>query len=267
MVASYQQEPITLDGKPLEASWQKSLPVIIHDPIANIDISLRAQHDGERLYLLASFADPQPNRAHKTLYWQKQERRYLPGPEREDVFVVKWNMDPLPTNLSIRGGDPHVADIWYWKAHRTDHAGFADDKRHIYAARPMPKAKPVLSLSGRTYYLQRPADRGRAAYQTTAFATKREDRELMYELQPPLGSRADVQAKGYWHNGQWQVEFARKLNTGHSDDLQMQQGGRYSFGISRYEVAAKKINPELQQPLYGAGDIASMHSLFIMPSP
>jgi hypothetical protein len=40
----------------------------------------------------------------------------------------------------------------------------------------------------------------------------------------------------------------------------------YLFGVSRYEIAGRKPNPALQQPLYGAGDITEHLRLIFHPA-
>ena len=81
------------------------------------------------------------------------------------------------------------------------------------------------------------------------------DTALFYTSRQPNGSRADVRAKGEWRDGVWTVEFARKLVTNHSDDIQFDLDRVYRFGVSRYEIAGRKRNPKLEQPWFGAGEI------------
>ena len=56
---------------------------------------------------------------------------YDVGPDRGDCFVFKWAMDAAVNDLSVHSDHPYMADIWFWKANRTDPAGYADDKYHI----------------------------------------------------------------------------------------------------------------------------------------
>lgn len=41
----------------------------------------------------------------------------------------------------------------------------------------------------------------------------------------------DIKARGVWLNGMWTVELARKLRTGHKDDVQFEVGGTYFFDM------------------------------------
>ena len=51
-------------------------------------------------------------------------------------------------------------------------------------------------------------------------------------LSPPVGpSWNDIKASGAWLNGVWSVEVARKLNTGHADDVQFDTSKEYYFDI------------------------------------
>lgn len=111
------------------------------------------------------------------------------------------------------------------------------------------------------FYLSRPGDSGKAAYQTIIHTENVGDRTSLYGQVVPQGSRADVQAKGVWRDGMWTVEFARKLVTGHQDDVAFDIRQTYALGVSRYEIAGRRMNPKLQEPYFGAGEITEMATL------
>ena len=78
-----------------------------------------------------------------------------------------------------------------------------------------------------------------------------------YEAAKPAGSRGDVAAKGEWRNGYWTIEFARKFNTGHNDDVQFdpKSGKSYLFGTSIYSLYGRPL--VMDQPnRYGMGRIS-----------
>lgn len=254
---------IQVDGVADEGFWSRVAPVVTRDPLARIDIELRAAHTADWLYMVARFPDREANYAHKTMIWNADEGRYVQGPDREDTFVVKWSMEPLPVDLSIDADEPYRADIWFWKAHRTDHAGFADDKMHIYSRTEVPGAYALISRQGQRFYVSRNGDAGKAAYVNRVYGVYQGERQPPYRYQMPTGSRADVRAKGHWQDGFWTVEFARKRVTGHPDDVQFRWPGRYLFGVSRYEIAGRPPNPELEEPLYGSGDVSEELELVI----
>ena len=160
-------------------------------------------------------------REHKTLVWNAAEKRYSIAAPREDTLVLKWNMEPLETDISLSSDENYRADIWYWKSVRTDHAGYADDKLQTYSDQPLPDGKRMVSKDGRRFYLKRQGDDGRSSYKAHSPAGYAGDRRSGYELRQPAGSRADVRARGQWSDGWWTVEFARKLETGNTDDVQL----------------------------------------------
>ncbi len=263
LIAAKVAQAPTVDGIADEAIWSKAKAVITHDPLANINVTIKAVHTTDSIFFLVTFPDRTENRHHKTMVWVPEQDRYRTGPTREDTFVIKWSEEPGEIDLSLSADAPYKADIWYWKAHRTDHAGYADDKSQIYSAIEIPRSKPVISKRGRRFFLSRPGDEGNAAYLTVVHANHVGKTAGKYELSQPTGSRADVRAKGVWRRGTWTVEFQRKLATGHADDIQFDRNRRYQFGVSRFEIAGRRKNPKLDEPYFGAGEITeSMYLKF-----
>jgi hypothetical protein len=251
----------TIDGKANDAAWSSAKPVVTFDNLAKIKLTLRSVYTADRVYFLVSFPDSTENRHHKTQNWLPGQSRYRIGNIREDTFVFKWSMEAGLVDMHIDAKAPYKADIWYWKSHRTDHAGYADDKMHVYSSLRTPNSKSLISKNGSRFYLTRPGDSGHAAYMTLIHGAHIGDSAPLYKLVTPQGSRADVRAKGVWRDGVWTVEFARKLVTGNADDVQFNTRQAYAFGVSRYEIAGRKMNPKLQQPWFGAGEIGEILSL------
>ena len=160
-----------------------------------------------------------------------------------------------PVDLSIYADNPYQADIWYWKACRTDGVGFADDKTHVLSTEKDSDATEIISKTGKTMYLLRKGDTGTGAYSIELIPEFEGEILARYSLHQPTGSRSDVHAKGLWADGKWTIEFRRRLVTGHQDDLQFSTAKKYLFGVSRYEIAGRKENTKLSTPLYGTGDI------------
>ena len=251
----------TIDGVGDDSVWSRAKAFVTHDPLAKVDLTVKAVYTADSIYVLATFPDSTENRMHKTQVWVPDQDRYRIGVDREDTFVIKWNMEPAPVDLRVDADAPYKADIWFWKAHRTDPSGHADDKMHVYSALQTPGSKTVISKRGVRFYLTRPGDAGKAAYETLVHPTHIGDKAPLYRHVNPQGSRADVHAKGVWRNGMWTVEFARKLVTGNADDIQFDAGRTYQFGVSRFEVAGRKRNPKLEEPYFGAGEITEPATL------
>lgn len=245
-----------VDGKSNDPAWSRAKAIVTHDKQAGIDITLKAVYTDKRIFFLVSFPDPDESREHKCWTWDKKMKMYRQGLTREDVFVIKCNLLPVPVDLSIYSDSPYEADIWFWKACRTDPAGYADDKIQRLSPEKLPKSRPVKSKSGKTMYLQRLMDGGKAPYKTTFYTEYKGDNLPHFEPQIPSESHADIRAKGVWKNGRWTVEFGRDLITGNKDDIQFDTAAKYRFGVSRYEMAGRPPEPESTQPLYGTGDIS-----------
>ena len=248
-------DPPEIDGIGSDAAWQHAQTVTTQDAVADIQVELQAVHDGKNLYMKVRFPDETESIEHKSLVWNRETELYEIGPKREDVFVIKWNMQLSAIDLSLSADQDYKADIWYWKAHRTDKLGYADDKYQIYSSKPLKKSWRLMSKSGRIFYLKRKGDKGKPSYKSMIAVDYLGDEIPGIKNQKPQGSRADVRAKGIWKDGFWTVEFSRALSTGNSDDIALTQGVSAQFGVSRYEIAGHKKNPKIDTPLYGSGEV------------
>ncbi len=250
-----------IDGIGTDTAWQSAETVITNDRVAKIPIELQVVYTEESIFIKIHFSDSTENRDHKMLEWNSSLKAYRTGSKREDLFSVKWNMNPLPVNFSLNSETPYQADTWLWKAFRTDPVGFADDKLHIFGLAERKRAKKIITQAGKIMFLTRLSDAGKSTYKDIAYNDYAGDTVVRYEHRMPTGSRADVRAKGRWQNGIWTIEFQRKLQTGQPDDIQFNTKLAYTFGVSRYEIAGKKPNQTLEQPNYESGDIGEVMTL------
>ncbi len=246
----------TIDGIGSDAAWQHIEPTTTFDSVANIEIQLKSAHTDKKIFFLINFPDKDESRDHRIWHWNKEKKMYDEGPEREDIFVLKWALTDAIKDLTLKSDVPYEADVWYWKANRTDPQGFADDKVQRLFALPAKNTKKVISKSGKKMFLQRIGDAGKSSYKTAIFVDYEKDRMTRYTLRQPEGSRADVTAKGMWGNGRWTIEIARHLSTGNDDDVDFHLISQsYTFGVSRYEIAGRSPNSKTEQPLFGSGEI------------
>lgn len=257
LVAVKVVEQPDIDGEEKDPVWEKAQALVTHDMVAGIDLTLKCVYDDGNIYMLAAYPDPDESRLHKPWVWDGDREIYVMGPHREDCLVFKWAMTVgEDIDLSVHSDMPYTADIWFWKACRTDPAGFADDKIQMLSPSKSGKAKKVISRSGQTRYLQRNGDQGTPAYQSQVKIDFQGDTIPQFMSQTPSGSRADIQARGKWADGRWTIEFSRPLQTGMADDIQFIPRGKYLFGVSRYEIAGRKPDAGLTQPRYGSGDVS-----------
>ena len=249
----------TLDGNCGDDAWKDIKPEIIYDKTAELNFFLRSVYAAEQVFFCVLYQDTAENSFHNPWLWDKEQLTYLTGPHREDTFVFKWNMMDKPVNLSNFSEDSYTADVWYWKANRTNLAGYADDKTQVLSDTPNEKTTEVITASGAKRYLQRKSDAGKPAYNELKKAPTNYVTPLVNRFEPvtPEGSRGDVEAKGEWRDGYWTIEFARKFDTGHDDDIQFnpQSDRSYLFGVSIYSLYGRPL--VMDQPnRYGMGRIS-----------
>ncbi len=250
-----------IDGDGTDHVWEFATEYTTMDKTAEIPVTIKALYTDEQIFFLVSYPDPDESVTHKALTWDKEEQIYKPGPEREDTFIFKWNMESRPVDLSVKSDDEFMADIWFWKAVRTDPVGYADDKYQQFSRTKQKKAKKVTSKSGQDMYLVRRGDEGASAYKNNIVVDYEKEKMPPFTLQDPTGSRADIKAKGKWAQGRWTIEFSRALDTGHEDDVAFDLTQSYLFGISRFEIAGSEPQPDIEQPLFNSGDISEALTL------
>lgn len=251
--AAVAREP-RIDGIGTDPVWAQAASVTTLDAISQRQVTLRSVHTSSRIFFLVEYPDDQESVTHKSFRWDDDEQVYKPVHDREDTFVFKWSMVGAEADLALRHRASHEADVWFWKAWRTNPVGYADDKWHdVSPERREPCTE--LDAGGAPAFLRRRADPGREGYVEHLpfeFAGAVVSR---YSHQTPLGSRADVRAKGRWVSGRWTIEFGRRLATGGSDDVEFAVGGRYLFGISCYEISGGYPESRLYRPMYKTGDV------------
>lgn len=255
IIATKVDNPPVIDGDIQEQAWNNIKPISIKDKASGSTILLRSVYSGDKVYFSVMFPDNTENSLHKPWIWSKEKEIYEEGDHREDTFVFKWNMMDKKVNLSNFSDDNYLADVWYWKANRTNPAGYADDKSQELSDSPSEKSTELESITGKKRFLTRRSDKGKPAYKEfkpTSFTETLIDR---YPKSTPEGSRADVIAKGKWRGGFWTIEFARKLDTSHSDDVSFDLSKEYLFGVSMFSLYGKPHDPNSPN-LYGRGRIS-----------
>ena len=250
--------PPVIDGNDNDPVWSIAKQLTTLNKQKELSIAMKAVYTDKDIYILVTFQDPDESRTHKSWTWDNGLRLYKVGNDREDVFMIKWNMAPEPIDLSIYSDNSYLADIWFWKACRTDPVGYADDKMHKQGSEKERDATKLTSKTGKVIFLNRSGDIGTSAYKMDLKSEFEGETLPRYINRQPSGSRGDVRAKGTWKYGVWTIEFARALDTGNPDDVHFELGKKYLLGVSRHEVAGRPPNEKLSQPLYGTGDINEM---------
>jgi len=243
-----------IDGRANEPFWNTAPAITTLDFSSQRSITIRSVYTTQEIFFLVTYPKDTPEETHKSWRWDTKEEVYREGSDREDAFVFKWSLSGNKVSLRLHAPEPHRGDIWFWKAFRTNRAGYADDKWQAVSLKPGPGSKEIKSSTNGTLHFRRVGDAGKAAYQDKLFFEYNGDTLPAYEHTKPSGSRGDVRAKGVWSNKQWTIEFGRKLKTGHDDDVALTPGAVYLFGVSCYPMANDTPHASWSQPLYRTGD-------------
>jgi hypothetical protein len=256
IVATKATEAPTLNGSGDDAVWGKAQAYTIRDERMKADITLKALYTNDMVFFLVQYPDQTEDRLHKPWVWNKDLEIYKPGNQREDTFIFKWNMEKQEVDLSNFADNDYTADLWYWKAHRTNPAGFSDDKSQVFASETGKKATVITSRTGKKRYLMRLGDAGTSAQKKQVLTDYKGDVQPQYISRPPSGSRADVKAKGKWKSGIWTIELSRKLVTGNNDDVQFSNlRKKYLFGVSIKSLYGEQFDNSVPN-FYGQGRIS-----------
>lgn len=251
-----------IDGDISDKVWEQTDWIKTYDKIAKIDIFFKVIYTNTHLSFLVKYPDETKNIEHKTFVWDNKKKKYITSGKREDVFVIKWNMEDKKADISLSANEPYSADIWFWKANRTNPKGYADDKIQYYNSIKSKKSKALFSKNGDVFFLTRKGDRGQSSYKLNIYFKYIKDTMDSFSYRTPTGSRADIKAKGIYKDGYWNIEFLRKLDTKNSaDDLIFDTSKKYYFGVSRFEISGMLPNKAFDQPYYNSGEINEIFEL------
>lgn len=195
-------------------------------------ISVKAGVFGDEVYFYLVWKDDSKDEQHKPFKWNSAKNKYDKTSLLEDrlamQFVMKGNYD-----VNWLSGKIFTADMWHWKAARSNPVGLMHDKRTILSLTDTKKAFKAISKTGSTIYIKRPSDAGGPLYKTKRYRKKEQDTMPKYIINENVsGSIADIKAKGVWKNGEWHLEIKRKLATGNPDDVTFEKGKLYLGGIA-----------------------------------
>ena len=88
------------------------------------------------------------------------------------------------------------ADLWFWRAARTNPVGFAEDATMMVSLERIPKANSYEAKNKRTVWIKEIRDKGKGPYSSNVAGTYDGDKVVRYIPREPTESAADVRAKG-----------------------------------------------------------------------
>ncbi len=178
-----------------------------------------------RIFVLAVFDAEKETRTHSPWRWEASSQTYYcESSVRETELCLL-----LSPSKKLKS-----ADLWIWRSARTDPSGLAEDA--VVTAAGISGTDSAARFSVRY-------DTGESCWHSRYFAKFAGPALPRFYQKKASGSRSDVSAKGRWENGRWTVEFARKLDTGHPDDLRIPSNAVFHIGAfistpSRESLAA-----------------------------
>ncbi|SCA57621.1 Cytochrome c-552/DMSO reductase-like, heme-binding domain-containing protein [Candidatus Terasakiella magnetica] len=224
---------ITLDGNAADWASVTGTEVMLDGKDGTKSVNLKAAINGDMIYFLAVWKDGNENRLHKPYKWDEETVSYKRTKEQEDRLALSFAMggDFDANKLS---GKSFTADVWHWKASRSDPNGIAHDKWWKIDAQPFEKAKKFKGDNG-VVYVRRMSDEGPKLYKSAKYDVKEQDIMPRYKLaDSPSGSIADIKAKSTWANGTWTLELARKVDTGNPDDAIIPTNGTILMSLATF---------------------------------
>lgn len=235
LVAPTISHGITLDGDTADWDGIAGITVPLSGNGGVDSVELKAVVHGDMIYVLAVWEDSSEDILHKPYKWDDASQSYKKTKQMEDRFAISLRMSG-DFSANKTDGSVFEADVWHWKASRSNPVGVAHDKMWKVSAKPFKKAKEHKTPDGKTVYVARLSDAGDRLYKPLKYDAKQDDVMPRYEVKKnPQGSIADVQAKGVWRDGHWYLELARKLDTGHADDAVISAAGNIEIAVAAFD--------------------------------
>jgi len=234
----------------------------------DVEVDLRAMHDGTYVYLLARWADADQSITKKGWIYTKDGWERLKGDEDRIAlafngnaagFVEKGCAVLCHYSEMRTGAEGEKADLWHWKAARGGLFGYCDDQNFVFS-----DEKGRADDEGGSAYQDNQEKEGKAplrrwkddADKTGAFTEESsvalDDKfkpEVGYTvpsimLRKPKGGRADIEAIGKHSDGFWVVMFKRKLDTGNADDVKLEAGADAAFAVAIFDNTGASTGSE-----------------------
>lgn len=226
-----------LDGR-VDGVWSSAVPlkVMVREAIGGAaprEVTLRAVHTADSVYVLAQWADATRSDMRDPHVWNKAQNAYARPELADDQFALEFPIEGKFTTSMLPDEGGYISDVWHWKAGRSNLEGWVDDKRHIVSMSPVKDALPYAFGGRKTVYIARPMDSGKPSYVAVpAPAANAGDVVSSYVAQSPDGSQADIRGKGVHDGKGWTLEMGRRLSTGNADDAVIAAGGEILCAIA-----------------------------------
>lgn len=236
-----------------------------------LDLEVKSVHTKDMVFLRYSWPDQEKSMGKKQ--WSMKNGTWTAKKADEDrlgvvfeinrvnkfatkgcaVFCHNQSKNPKEWHFSVDTAK-EKADLWHWKAVRSNPAGFTEDG--YVTTNPKQKPEEGRKRDGgegkakgnktedktKPAYMQDPGKKTSVpgslltteAVKITDYSTFKDGDVIPgYMVNPAWsGSFADIKTIGVWENGRWTVFMSRKLDTGNEDDVQFNPRKKYPFGVA-----------------------------------
>jgi len=269
-------EAPVIDAK-VDKLWDsvKATKVIASEgPQGNVEIALKVLYTDKDVYFLFQWPDKTASLNRLYEFDGKEWKKVKGG---EDRFNLMWDINNTIKDFSAKGctalchkQDKKVilkteapterADVWHWKAQRSNPAGYADDQWLGHELKKEGDEETARGNDAKTaggysdnwdkeakrpkYTFKEGVKPGPVLLRKDAVEIKdgkfkAGDRLPREVLEKPTGSRGDIEAKAVWERERWTLEIRRARETGdRENDVQFADASRpHYFGISVHDNA------------------------------
>ncbi|MBI5018281.1 MAG: hypothetical protein HZB55_22680 [Deltaproteobacteria bacterium] len=240
LVASFVSAPPVSNGRADDRAWQSAqgLELPLSGGRGPRSIRLKAVHDGTNAYFLAQWSDSTRDTANRPWVWNAERRTYLQEKDRlDDGLLLLLFRGKVAAESFLRQPQGLEADAWLWRANVSEVSGLAEDGWQQMGAERFPKARAYPNPGGGRMWARYEPDAGSPAWNFYMPSGQQGPQVSSYRRAKTAGSRADVTAGGAWSAGVWTVEFARALDTRHTDDVALRVGGECNLAVGVFDRA------------------------------
>ncbi len=203
-------------------------------------LTVRAVHDGSRVYVLVRWADRTRDALYRPWVWDPAQGTYHQNDQADDGLALSLFSTPDLGDTCMLQGKGMEADLWLWRAFWSDISGLAVDARLQVSRTRLPRSNPYPARDGSgQLWVRRESDRGALGWSFFIPVEFQGAVVPSYKPSRAAGSRGDVQARGQWKDGAWTVELSRALDTRHPDDVPLAPGEERIIAFAVYDRAEK----------------------------
>jgi hypothetical protein len=238
--------PPTVDGDGADPAWDAASELVtpLHGKAQADSLGVTAVHDGSRVYFRLRWADRTRDAVNRPWKWSPAENTYNQSSQLDDGASVMLFGDSAPGDACMLAGSGWQGDSWTWRANWSEIAGLADDGLMRGSTDRLPQSNPYPAADGNgQLWISRQNDKGTPGWSFYIPLDFEGPVVGSYQAAVARGSRGDVAARGRWSadggTSTWTVEFARALDTRHSDDQPLQVGRPAAVAFAVYDQADK----------------------------